>query len=540
VLTIRFSTRRFCCVNNNLANALATTELGHPRRWAVLWILCGSLVLVVVSVSSLNVAIPSIQGALGTSGSELQWIIDSYALVFAGLLLPAGALGDRYGRREALLFGLVVFGIAAVGGMLAGGATELIVWRGVMGAGAAFIMPATLSIVATVFAPDERPKAIAIWAGFAGAGGVIGLISSGLLLRAFWWGSVFAVNIPLVVLMVAAVVLFVPTSRDPDATRLDPVGAALSIIGLVALVFGIIEGPEKGWGAAPTLGAFAIAALALIAFVVWELRSDHPMLDPRYFRKRRFSLGSLTITATFFGIFGMFFVITQFLQFVQQYDALEAGLRILPYGVVLLIVSPKAADLTVRFGDRLVMLVGMVIATIGFVILGLLQADSPYWPTALGLIVVAVGTGLLMPPATTALVASLPAAKAGVGSAMNDTTREVGGAIGIAVGGALLSIGYRNGVKGSLDGLSPEATESAEDSIGGLHANPETQHLLDVGGDAFTDGMQLAMFAAAGLLALAAIAVAVFHPRDDADITNPGSTDDPTDHPTSHPTGVSP
>ena len=481
----------------------------------MLWILCGSLVLVVVSVSSLNVAIPPIQKALDTSGSELQWIIDSYALVFAGLLLPAGALGDRYGRREALLFGLVVFGVASIGGMLATEAAQLIFWRGAMGAGAAFIMPATLSIVATVFNSIERPKAIAIWAGFAGAGGVVGLIASGLLLRAFWWGSVFAINIPIVVVLGIAVVLVVPTSRDPEATRLDPVGAVLSIVGLIALVFGIIEGPEQGWTASPTVTAFTVAAIALVGFVWWELRSDHPMLDPRFFRQPRFSVGSLTITATFFGIFAMFFVLTQFLQFVQQYDALEAGVRILPYALVLLVVSPRSADLTKRFGDRSVMLVGMVVAAAGFIVLGLLEADSPYWPTALGLVLVAIGTGLLMPPATTALVASLPPAKAGVGSAMNDTTREVGGAIGIAVGGALLSIGYRNGVSTELDGLSPEAADAAEDSLGTLLGNPESRQLADIGREAFTDGMQLAMFASAGLLVLATIVVAAFQPRNE-------------------------
>jgi EmrB/QacA subfamily drug resistance transporter len=504
-------------VNNYPVSETTDLHDGHRRRWLVLWILCGSLVLVVVSVSSLNVAIPQIQASLGASGSDMQWIIDSYALVFAGLLLPAGAIGDRYGRCEALLFGLVVFGVAAAGGMLASNPEQLIWWRGVMGAGAAFIMPATLSIIATVFGPAERPKAIAIWAGFAGAGGVIGLISSGLLLRSFWWGSVFAVNIPLVVLMAIAVLAFVPTSRDPDATRLDPVGAVLSIIGLVALVYGIIEGPEKGWSSTETVGAFAVAVVSLTAFVLWELRSDHPMLDPRFFREPRFSLGALTITATFFGVFAMFFVITQFLQFVQQYDPLEAGLRILPYGLVLLVVSPKAADLAARFGDRPVMAIGMLIGAAGFVVLGMLEHDTSDRVTVVGLVVVALGTGLLMPPATTALVASLPAAKAGVGSAMNDTTREVGGAIGIAVGGALLSIGYRKGIDGSLDGLDPEAAHAAEDSIGALLVNSETRHLADVGRDAFTDGMQLAMFASATLLVIAAIAVAVLHPRGASD-----------------------
>ncbi|MEL7210141.1 MAG: MFS transporter, partial [Actinomycetota bacterium] len=274
--------------NETAVQADPTPDQGHPRRWSILAILCGSLVLVVVSVSSLNVAIPPIQRSLGASGSELQWIIDAYALVFAGLLLPAGALGDRYGRREALIAGLVVFAVASLGGMVADTPTQLILWRGVMGAGAALIMPSTLSIVATVFSPAEQPRAIAIWAGFAGAGGVIGLVSSGLLLRSWWWGSVFAINLPIVALMLVAVILVVPTSKDPDGTRLDPVGAVLSIIALGAFVFGVIEGPEKGWTSPITVTAFVVAAVGLALFVRWELRSPHPMLDPRYFLDRRF------------------------------------------------------------------------------------------------------------------------------------------------------------------------------------------------------------------------------------------------------------
>jgi DHA2 family multidrug resistance protein-like MFS transporter len=490
----------------------------YLQRWKVLWILCGSLVLVVVSVSSLNVAIPPIQRSLDASGTELQWIIDSYALVFAGLLLPAGAIGDRYGRREALLGGLVVFGVASLGGMLADTASQLIIWRGLMGAGAAFIMPATLSIIATVFGATERPRAIAIWAGFAGAGGAIGLLSSGLLLRWFWWGSVFAVNLPLVAVMIAAVALVVPTSRDPKATPLDPVGAVLSIIGLVALVFAIIEGPEAGWSNPRTTISFGIAIVALVAFVLLEMRSKHPMLDPRFFRNRRFSLGSLTITAAFFGIFGMFFVLTQFLQFVQGHDALGAALRILPYGLALLVVAPRAATLSQRYGSRVIMVTGMVIAASGFATIGLLNPDSAYPLTLFGMLLVATGTGLLMPPATSALVGSLPPAKAGVGSAMNDTTREVGGAVGIAVVGALISVGYRDGIDDATRQLDPEAAEQAADSLGALlniadELDPGiAQDVIDAGRTAFTNGMQLGMLTAAGLLIVTALVVALLHP----------------------------
>ena len=475
--------------------------------------MCGSLVLVVVSVSSLNVAIPEIQRALHASGSDLQWIIDSYALVFAGLLLPAGAIGDRFGRREALLVGLSVFGVAAIGGTFAESSAQLIAWRGLMGVGAALIMPATLSIVSAVFGPAERSRAIAIWAGFAGAGGVVGLLASGVLLKSFWWGSVMAINVPIALVMIVAVVAVVPTSRDPDATPLDPVGGVLSMVGLVALVFGIIEGPEKGWTSGVTLAAFALALVALTGFIVWELHTTYPMLDPRFFTIRQFGVGSATLTATFFGIFAMFFVITQYLQFVQQHDPLAAGLRILPYGVVLLLVAPRSAVLSERHGERAVILAGALITSTGFVILGLLRPDTSYWVTGTGLVVLALGTGLLMPPATTALLAALPPAKAGVGSAMNDTTREVGGAIGIAVGGALLSIGYRQGLDGELGGLDPAVAEGVEDSFGALLSIPEAADLVEVGRQAFTDGMQLAMFVSAAVLLLTAIPVAILFPR---------------------------
>lgn len=508
-------------MNNLSANAAPSAVTYPENRQKILWILCGSLVLVVVSVSSLNVAIPNIQRSLDASATELQWIIDSYALVFAGLLLPAGAIGDRFGRREALLGGLGVFAVAAIGGTLADSPSQLIAWRSLMGAGAAFIMPATLSIVSHVFPPEERAKAIATWAGFAGAGGVVGLLSSGVLLESFWWGSVFLVNVPIAVAMIALVVAVVPTSRDPESTRLDPVGALMSIVGLVALVFGIIEGPEKGWTSSETLGAFAVAIVLLSAFVIWEMRSTHPMLDPRYFLLREFSLGSLIITAAFFGLFGMFFVVVQFLQYVQGHGALAAGVRMLPYGLVLLVVAPRSAPVAARLGDRAVIVGGTMLSAGGFVVLGLLRPDTSYAVTALGLVLIALGTGLLMPPATSALVGSLPEAKAGVGSAMNDTTREVGGAVGIAVIGALVSVGYRNALGNTLEGADPHVEELARDSIGGLLATAETfgadaPRVIAAGAEAFSDGIRIGMWTAAATLTIAAIAIALLHPNSNA------------------------
>ena len=497
----------------------APVTTANPNRWWILAILCGSLVLVVVSVSSLNVALPPIQLSLGASGSDLQWIVDAYALVFAGLLLPAGAIGDRYGRKGALLVGLVVFGVASLAAVFVSTPVPLIATRTVMGAAAAFIMPATLSILTVVFPPEERAKAIAIWAGFAGAGGAIGIISSGLLLEKFWWGSIFFVNLPIVLVTIVAVVLVVPTSRDTDHRPLDPVGAVVSIVGLVALIYAIIEGPEAGWTSPITLTSFVVAAVSLTAFVRWELRSQAPMLDPRFFRNRYFTIGSLTITLVFVGMFGLFFLITQYFQFVQGTSPLGAGVRMLPIALTLVVVSPIGPRFVTRFGARMVMTVGTLIAAAGFIIVASLEPSTSYVWMATALVLIGAGMAMLMPPATTAIVTSLPLNKAGVGSAVNDTTREVGGAIGIAVMGSLLAIGYRSSLGDAVDVLPQSAREGALDSIGGLlQVIPDlpadiATSLTSAGNNAFTDGFQLAMLVAAGVLAVTAAIIFFYYPR---------------------------
>src|SRR5918995_7034401 len=287
----------------------------HERRWFLLAIMCLSLVLVVMSVSGLNTALPTMQRDLEASASELQWIVDAYAVVFAGLLLSAGAIGDRFGRRRALLGGLVVFGVGAMLGGLASDASQLIASRAVMGIGAAFIMPATLSIITSIFPPHERPRAIALWAGFAGAGASIGPIVTGGLLEGYWWGSTLLVNVPIVIAIVAAVWGFAPASRDDTRTRLDPTGALLSLVGLSSLIFGIIQGPDDGWTSGRVLPAFLIAGVTLAAFVAWEQRSDHPMLPLNLFRDRRFSTGTGVIMIAFLLVFGFFFLVTQYFQF---------------------------------------------------------------------------------------------------------------------------------------------------------------------------------------------------------------------------------
>ncbi|RMH76990.1 MAG: MFS transporter, partial [Actinomyces sp.] len=440
--------------------------VGHPRRHQILSVMVLCLVLVVAGVSSLNIAIPGITRALEPSQTQQLWIVDGYGLVFAGLLLPAGALGDRYGRKGALLVGLGLFAAFAVGASFATTPAQLIVTRAAMGIGAALIMPATLSILIDVFPAHERARAIAVWAGFAGAGGALGILAGGTLLEFFWWGSVFFVNVPLAILAFTLIAWLVPTSRDPDATPLDPPGALLSILGLTALVYALIDAGDAGWLRPATFAWFATAAALLALFVTVESRRPHPMLDPRWFRIPSFSVGAGTITAAFAVMFGLFFVITQFFQLVEGHSALGAGLRQLPFALVMVAVAPRGPALVERFGARFVIAGGLAVQAAGFAVLTTLDAGSSYLHVLAGLVPASAGMALLMPAATEAIVSSLPAAKAGVGSAVNDTTREVGGALGIALLGTLMATGYRNGMTDATAALPPAAADAARDSIG--------------------------------------------------------------------------
>jgi MFS transporter, DHA2 family, multidrug resistance protein len=492
----------------------------HARRWFLLAIMCLSLVLVVMSVSGLNTALPTIQQELGASASELQWIVDSYAVVFAGLLLSAGAIGDRFGRRSALLAGLGVFGVGALMGGLASSASQVIVSRAVMGIGAAFIMPATLSIITAIFPPHERGRAIAIWAGFAGAGASIGPIVTGGLLEGFWWGSTLLVNVPIVLGIVAAIWIFAPDSRDDTRTPLDPVGALLSLVGLSTLIFGIIQGPEDGWTSTVVSGAFLVSALALVLFYFWERRSDHPMLPLQLFRDRRFSAGSGAITAAFFVMFGFFFLATQYLQFARGYSPLEAGLAGLPLALTFVLVSPRSAALAERYGAGRVMALGFVIVAAGFGLLTTLSTDTPYVVIAAAFAVLGAGMSIVAAPATGEIMTSVPLSKAGVGSAVNDTTRELGGALGIALLGSIANTAYRSGVE--LDGLQlpAGARAAAGESIGAANSVagsiPDGNALVTQAGTAFTDAFTVANTVSVGIaLAAAAGVLAFWRRRDD-------------------------
>ena len=418
----------------------------HERRWFLLGVLCLSLVMIVMAVSSLNVALPTLQSELDTSATMLQWIVDAYALVFAGLLLTAGALGDRFGRKGALLVGLAVFGAGALVSGLATDATLVVVGRAVQGAGAALVMPATLSLITAVFPPEERQRAIAIWVGFAGAGGALGPIVSGALLERFWWGSAFLVNIPVVALTALAVAIYSPRSRDDEATPLDPRGALLSFVGLAALLFGIIEGPERGWTSGIVLGTFAVAAAFLVGFIRWERVAPHPMLPLSYFSDRRFSVGSAVVTTSFFVMFGFFFLFSLYLQFARGYSPLDAGLATLPFAVTIVLVSPRSATLAERMGGGRTIASGFVLVAVGMLVMSFIAVDTPYLVLVGAMVLLSAGMAVVAAPATGGIMSAVPLSKAGVGSAVNDTTRELGGALGIAVFGSLVNSAYRANV----------------------------------------------------------------------------------------------
>jgi EmrB/QacA subfamily drug resistance transporter len=413
------------------------------RRWFALLTLCLCITVIGVDNTILNVALPTLVRDLNATTSDLQWIVDAYILVFAGLLLTAGSLGDRFGRKGALMIGLVLFAVASASAAFSGGVTQLIISRAFMGIGAAFIMPATLSIITNIFTdPKERGRAIGIWAGVSGIGIGLGPIIGGVLLAHFWWGSVFLVNVPIVCVALVLCAVFVPTSRDPSTPRLDPVGALLSMIGLSLLLWTIIQAPERGWGSAATIGGFLASIAVIGAFAYWEMHRDQPMLDLTFFKNPRFTVANVAVTMAFFAIAGAVFIVTQMLQFILGFDPLEAGIGLLPVAIMFMVFAPIAPRIVERFGSKRLVGFGLVGGAFGLLILSTVRADSSYIHIALGLTCMSGGMSMAMPSATESIMGSVPKEKAGVGSAMNDTTRQAGGALGVAVLGSVLASGF--------------------------------------------------------------------------------------------------
>ena len=397
-----------------------------------------------------------------------------------------------------------------------------------MGIGAALIMPSTLSMVTCVFPRAERAKAIAIWAGFAGAGGAVGPILGGALIEHFWYGSVFFVAVPIAAAAFAAIAALAPTSKETVATKLDPIGAVLSMVGFSALLFAIIEGPEKGWGSGLVVGAFALAVVGLGAFVAWERRTDDPMLDMRFFGNRRFAMGSLGVTGTFLAMFSMFFVLTQYLQYVRGYGPLRSGVSGLPFAVTMIIVSPRSAAIAGRFGLRNTVVAGEVLLAAGLLLMSTAGLHTSYLLVAVSLVVMAFGVSLATPSLTAGILSSVPMSKAGVGSAVNDTTREVGGAVGIAVVGSVVTSIYRDRLAPALARLEAsgpqgaEAAGQARKSVGrspavaraleGASGRPAADQFLDSVHRAFVDGLHVGLRVSAALVLVVAVVLAVRHP----------------------------
>ena len=487
---------------------------GYERRWWILVVLCMSLLVIGLDNTVLNVAIPTLVRDLGASDSQLQWIVDAYILVFAGLLLTAGSLSDRFGRRLVLSIGLSVFGAGSIASAFAVSAPMLIGTRALMGVGGAMIMPSTLSILTNVFPAEERGRAIGIWAGVSGLGIGIGPLIGGALLDNFWWGSVFLINVPIVLIAITAGRLIVPNSKDPNTPKIDPIGAGLSIVGLVSLVFSIIEAPTRGWTDPAILAGFAVAAVILSTFVWWEIRSEHPMLNVRFFENPRFTAASLAITLVFFAMFGSMFFMSQYLQFILGYSPLQAGIRQMPVALVMIVVAPFAGLMVNKLGNKILVCTGMTVAATGLFMLSRTAVGSDYWNMLPSIIVLVIGMALTMTPATESIMGSLPKEKAGVGSAMNDTTRQIGGALGVAVLGSIFNTIYTSGFGANLSRLPAAASGQVQSSVGGAFevaarvGGGAGQAIVRMATSSFIDGMDHALVLGA-LIALGGALIAL-------------------------------
>ncbi len=475
------------------------------RHGAVTAVVCLALAAVVAAMSSLNVALPDIARSTHASQTQLEWVIDAYSLVFAALLLPAGAIGDRYGRRRALVIGLAIFGAGSLAAMFVSGANELIALRAVLGMGASLVMPATLSTITGTFPPAQRTRAVSIWAGVAGGAAIIGLLCSGTLLEFWSWRSVFGLNVVLAALALIGTIRIVPESADKDAPKLDRGGALLVVIALVALVFSIIEAPTEGWVSARTLLGIACGLVILAVFVRYELRRKTPMLDPRIFTSRKLSAGSSSIFVQFFAFFGFIFVMLQYLQLVRGDSAIISAVSMLPMAAGMMPSARLSPLLVARLGARRVCVAGLILIAAGLSILAQLDAGSSYWLIVAGLVPLGVGMGMAMTPATSAITEALPASQQGVGSAMNDLSREVGGALGIAVIGSVLAGVYRSHL--TLPGAPAALVDKAKESLAvATHLGGAATQAAN---SAFLDGLHLALLVAAGAAVLAALWVAI-------------------------------
>ena len=485
---------------------------GIGNRWVVLVVLSGALALISLDNTIVNVALPALQEELKATTSELQWVVDAYSVLFAGTLLLAGSLGDRFGRRRALVIGLVIFGAGSLAAGFANSALVLTFWRAVMGVGGAFIMPSTLSILVQVFRDRrERAQAIGIWAAVAGAAVAIGPILGGFLIEYVSWHAIFWVNPPLVVLAILATLWLVPESRDPSKPQLDPIGAVLSTVGLIALVVTVIEVPDSGID--PLTIVSSVSAVAfLAAFVWWEQRAPRPMLPMTLFRNRLFTISITCVALVYGALMGMMFFLPQFLQLVQGNTPLQSGVAVLPGATGLLVASLFSPRIAERIGTRTTVIIGLLMVTTGLAMSAFLAAGTAYWYIGVSLGFMGLGLGMVLPQATNGILASVPTERAGMGSAVNDGMAELGGSLGVAILGSLLSLGYRNQIEeqiqaagAAINSIPPAIVEAVRESLAAgslavqqLPASLATP-IREVAGNAFVSGMTTALMVGAGI-----------------------------------------
>ncbi|WP_308170066.1 MFS transporter [Acrocarpospora catenulata] len=496
-------------------------ETGHPRRWQILGVMVFSLLAVVLDNTILNVAIKTIADpvhGLGATQGELEWAMNSYTLVFAGLLFTFGVLGDRFGRKRMLLIGMILFGLSSLASAYAQDPAQLIFARAAMGLGGAAIMPATLAIISNVFPVRERGRAIGIWAGGVGIAVAIGPITGGLLLEHFWWGSVFLINVPIVLLAVALIGTLVPDSKDPNKTSLDPIGVLLSIVGLVALVYGLVRITELGTMADATVIVPSLAGLLILAVFVWhESRTDHPAFDVRNFRNAGFSTAIASTGLVFFSAMGMMFFMAFYWQIVRGYSPLQSGALVLPFAAAQLLFAPQSAKIVQRYGSRLVGTLSMLVIAGVLAAYALVSVTTPVWILLVLSFVQGAAMACILPTTTTAIMNALPREKAGVGSSMSNVVRQIGGTLGIAILGAVLSASYRNGMEGQAAGLPAEVGHLVTESIAGAagvaaELGPRGAALLAAADDAFMTGMHWAAAGAAVVALIGALVVARWMP----------------------------
>ncbi len=492
------------------------------RPWITLGVLCVTILVISIDNTILNIALPTIVRTLHATSSQLQWVVDAYAVTFAGLLLTVGSLGDRFGRKWVFLGGLLVFGAGSAAAAWSGSPDRLTLARVVMGVGAAALMPSTLSILVNVF-PDanDKRRAIGIWSGSAGIGVAVGPILGGLLLSKFWWGSVFLINVPICLLGIVATIFLVPNSRNPIGRKTDPVGAGLSIVALGFLLWGIIEAPNLSWTSPAILASLVVAVGAIAAFVVWETRSKSPVLPLQFFANRRFSAGVSALALVLFALLGMFFLVTQFLQFSLNYSPLETGLRIGPIALTLLVIAPMSVYLAHRYGTKPVVAAGLGFITVGLILLSRTSIATTYFAALPALLLIGVGSGLAMPPCTESVMGSVPLSDAGVGSATNDTAMQIGGALGVAVLGTFLNARYQDHVRATLGSHAvPHAVEQVIlGSVGGAlqvaqHLpRPLANELARLARQSFISGMDFSLVLAAAVIAAASLVVVIALPN---------------------------